>query len=248
MHHSESVRIVKASKTNGFLLLPVLLLLTYTALGQNDPLSSINSFDDFVQAAVKSQWTKPKMRDSIAIDYRKLELGEDLVTRQIRVSCKLTNTCLDSIMSAVQNQKKVVCWNESISEATMLLDSSESWITHHLFDIPYPFPKLDLVSKYQMHTKQGTHCVNSVSVPDYIPEVPDVRREIYSYSQWTITPDGKNQFDVTFSVITLASSSIPRFLKDPIVQNTLFNSFENLSMMVNSLEYVNMEVEGCQFD
>ncbi|MEO0404158.1 MAG: hypothetical protein AAF193_04745 [Bacteroidota bacterium] len=233
---------------NDFLLFSIFILLSYSIQGQSESLSSIHSFDDFVQRSSKSEWTKPKYRDSIAIDYRGLTLNEDISTRQIRVSCKLANTSLEAILSAIQDQKKVVCWNETICEAQLLSDSSGTWVTHHLFDIPYPFPKLDLVSEYNMYTKEGVHYVNSISVPTYIPEVPDVRRELYSYSQWEIKPSGQGQFDVAFSVITLASSAIPKFLKDPIVQNTMFNSFENLSQMVSSKSAGRKENGECEFD
>lgn len=209
------------------------------AQAQDIDLASIRSFEDFVARSQKGVWTQAKERDGMDISYRDLVLSEDIETRQIRVHCTVENTSLEAIMDAIRDQEKVVDWNESIKESVMLSDQVQNWITHTMFDIPFPFSKRDLVAQYEQYSEGGIHYVHSVAIPTYIPEIDNVERDIYSYSQWVLTPIGENSYDVSFSVITLASSSIPRFLKDPIVQGTLLDSFENFKNIVTIFENVN---------
>lgn len=199
--------------------------------------ASIRSFEDFVERSEKGVWIQAKERDGMGISYRDLVLNEDVETRQIRVHCTVENTSLEVIMDAIRDQEKVVDWNESIKESVMLSDQVQKWITHTMFDIPFPFSKRDLVAQYEQYTMGGIHYVHSVSIPTYIPEIDHVERDIYSYSQWVLTPTEEHSYDVSFSVITLASSSIPRFLKDPIVQGTLLDSFENFKELVQKAPF-----------
>lgn len=208
---------------------------------QDIDLASIRSFEDFVARSEKGVWTQAKEREGMDISYRDLVLSEDVETRQIRVHCTVDNTNLEAIMDAIRDQEKVVDWNESIKESVMLSDQVQNWITHTMFDIPFPFSKRDLVAQYEQYTEGGIHYVHSVAIPNYIPEINNVERDIYSYSQWVLTPIGEYSYDVSFSVITLASSSIPRFLKDPIVQGTLLDSFENFKKVVTTFENVKAE-------
>ena len=116
----------------------------------------------------------------------------------------------------------------------VLEQDSIHWISHSMYNIPFPISQQDLVVKNVIIRTEDTIIVNITSKPNFIPPVEDIERVKRYIAQWVITPLEDQKVDVTYSAITPSKSYIPRFIKDPIVQNNLLKSFKSLKQNLNS--------------
>lgn len=207
-----------------FKILILTLLSFYWAKSQN--LESLKDMNSLLLDAEKDSWESRKINNEIEIRYRNLILFDTIYTRELKATFLVENTNLKSIIKQIKTPKNITSWNSSIKTAELLKDENNSWILHTVYDIPFPFSNQDLVASYTIKKHSNFCLINSRSVPNYISTKKNVNRIEKQYSQWKITSIRNNEFQIIFSAISLSNNHIPRFLKDPIVQRSLFKAFE----------------------
>ena len=70
--------------------------------------------------------------------------------------------------------------------------------------------------------------MDAYSVPNHIEKVKDTKRQQFYVAQWRFAENETGETDVKFSLVSMSTSAIPRFIRDPIVLNRLVNSFIEL--------------------
>ena len=191
---------------------------------QNEKLDDIENLQEFVRLAKKDKWKQANQKDGITISYRNLELFDTIETRELLLEFTVSGT-IDSILSQIKQPGKLKSWNEGIRTATMLRDNDDNWMLHTVYKIPWPFSQQDIVARYSIEHKKDTILISSKSVPDFIKPKEGITREGYNLSQWLIIPKNNGFFEIRFSAISLTNSSIPRWIKDPLIQRMLTKSF-----------------------
>jgi hypothetical protein len=194
---------------------------------QNDKLDDIDNLQEFVNIAKKGKWKQAQDQDGIRIYYRDLELFDSLETREMSLKLGVSGT-IESILSQLKQPVKLKSWNDGIRSAEMLRDNNDNWVLHTVYKIPWPFSQQDMVSEYSIEQGKDTVLISSKSVPDFIKPIKGVTREGYNLSQWLITSKNNGLFEIKFSAISLTNSSIPRWIKDPLLQRMLIKSFKKL--------------------
>ena len=209
------------------LILTLALASSNIFIAQNKELDAIANLQEFVAAAKKEKWKQAKQKDGITISYRDLELFDTIETRELRLKFTVSGT-IESILSQIKQVDNLKAWNDGVRQAKVLKDNDSSWILHTVYKIPWPFSQQDLVASYSIERRKDIVIISSKSLPDYIKPTEGITREGYNLSQWLIIPKSNGLFEVKFSAISLTNSSIPRWIKDPLLQRMLLKSFSKL--------------------
>lgn len=210
-----------------FLLTTLFLPLVYT-IAQNKSLDSIKTLKEFVSISKKGKWKEVRNKNGVSLNYRNLVFSDDIETRQLSAKFKLKSNNIDSIISHIKQPKHVKLWNDGVKKIFILKNNHSNWITHTTYAIPFPFKQQDLVTHSTISKKKNTLILSSKSIPNFIKHQKGVKREGYNLSEWRLTKSKNGIINVEFSALSLTKSKIPRFLRDPIIQRKLINSFINL--------------------
>lgn len=212
-------------KLNKYLLLLIIgIYSSNICISQNKKLDALVNLQSFVAAAIKEEWKTKKQKEGITISYRNLELFDTIKTRELMLKFIVSGT-IDSIISQIKQPGKLLSWNEGIRNATMLQDNDNNWILHTVYKIPWPLSKQDIVAHYSIEQRNDTIRISSKSLPDFIKPLKGSVREGYNLTQWLIVAKNNSLFDIEFSAISLTNSSIPRWIKDPLIRKMLIKSF-----------------------
>lgn len=206
------------------LILIIILAGSNLSMAQNKELDEIRNLEEFVATARKEDWKQSKQKNGITISYRKLELFETIKTRELLLEFTVSGT-MDSILSQIKQPDNLSSWNDGIKSAKVLKENGPSWILHTVYKIPFPFSQQDLVASYSIEKRKDTIIISSKSLPDYIKPIKGVTREGYNLSQWLLISKKNGHFEIKFSAISITNSSIPRWIKDPLIQRMLIKSF-----------------------
>lgn len=203
------------------------------ALAQNNVLDSITELRQFTAMARVSDWEPVKQKQGVLVKYRKLNIGDTLKVRELSVHFTV-NASLDSIVFNLKQPFKIEIWNEVVRESSLLKNGDSNWISHIIYNIPYPFSQQDLITGYTLKNVNKNIVITTRSLPGYIAPLKGVHRERFNLGQWVLSPDNSGKISVTFSAVSLSNAKIPRFIKDPIIQKKLLNSFIKLKNLLQN--------------
>jgi hypothetical protein len=210
------------------ILLAIMLVTLENVQAQNESLDSIQTLKEFVAFSKKGKWKEARNKKGVSLNYRDLVFSSSIKTRQLSAKFKLDSCNLDSIIAHIKLPKYVKLWNEGVRDINILKKGDDNWVSHTTYNIPFPFKQQDLVTHSIISQQENKVILYSKSLPDYISPKKGVTREGYNLSEWRLTKSVNGTIEVEFCVISLTNSSIPRFLKDPIIQRKLLTSFINL--------------------
>lgn len=221
-------------------ILILFILLSGTTLklkAQTHVLDTVCNIKQVTNSAKKSPWETVKQDEGITIKYRWLKINKSTKTREMLAQFSVV-TPKDSIFNFLQQPEKHVEWNKGVKSFKVLKNDSLSWVSHSIYNIPFPISQQDLVAKNIRIDSNHQTTINITSQPNFIPPLEDIDRVKYYIGQWIIKPisETSDTVNVSFSAITLSKSYIPRFIKDPIVQNNLLKSFKALKRELENVK------------
>lgn len=215
-------------------LILIFTILHFSSFAQGIALDTIVNINQITSSAEKGTWKIVKQDKGIVIKLRSIKLNQNIKTRELTAHFKVNST-LDTTFSYLYKPHLFKAWNKGVKKFTLLESDSIHWITHSVYDIPFPFTQQDLVTTNNRIDTNNTLIINTISRPSFIEPLEDVDRIKFYIAQWIIEPiDTTGEINITFSAITLSKSYIPRFIKDPIVQNNLLKSFISLKKHINT--------------
>ncbi|TMU50390.1 hypothetical protein [Flagellimonas algicola] len=217
---------MKSSK-NIIMIILMLIALCRQAFAQNAKLDSIYRLEQFEELAQKGHWEVVKQKKGVTLSYRKLKVADTLDIRELSASFTILST-VGHIIEHVKQPLRMQEWNEGVRHSELLENQDSTWVSHITFDIPYPFPQQELIARYDVDRDRERVTISTRSVPNYKDLKKGVNREKYNWGRWSLYPKDNGSVQVTFTVISLSNSNIPRFIKDPIIKRKLINSFINL--------------------
>jgi hypothetical protein len=194
------------------------------SIAQNKELNAIPNLQEFIAASKTENWKHAKQKNGITISYRKVVLFDTIKTRELMVKFTVSGT-LDSILAQIKQPDKLRLWNNGVRHAKVLKDNDSNWVLYTEYKIPFPFSQQDLVASYTIEKRENTVVISSKSLPDFIEPIKGLTREGYNLSQWLVIKKDNGLFEIKFSAISLTNSSIPRWIKDPVIRGMLLKSF-----------------------
>lgn len=177
--------------------------------------------------AQATDWELQIDKEGIKILSRWKEQTGDHKVREIKAIFTVT-AVPDRMISILKDANKATDWMVGAKSASLLATHSPtSWYAYTEFDLPWPLKNQDLVAHYKL--TPGNSKVRQIQInahPDYRPEYPKIERMQHFEACWKFEPlkDGKTQ--VTYSAFTYRKPSAPRWISDPVVQNTLWKTMD----------------------
>jgi hypothetical protein len=199
---------------------------------------SWNTMEDIRQVtmlASAGKWETIKQDKGVTLSSRWLTFGDSLKTREIS-SRFVADADIQSVLAHLLHPGKVLAWNDGARSMKVLNREEHTWITHTVYDIPYPFSQQDLVVKNTMLAENGKTIILISALPDFIAPLKNVTRQQLYFGKWELVPLDSRTTRVSFSAISFSKSGIPRFVRDPVIQNKLFNSFVRLKELATATD------------
>jgi len=179
---------------------------------------------------VLTTWKLAKQSEDIQISYRSVEIGDTLITRQMRITF-LIEAAPEEIIELFRDADKLSAWSPEIKKCEILQDDHHRWVTYSLFDIPWPLNQKDQITEYQMVKSDSAVKLFLTGKPDLLPHYPNISR-MNNMGLWVFKPLGHKETHVEFYVIYLSNPVVPRFIKDPIIQNSFVDSINKLKILL----------------
>jgi len=189
---------------------------------------------------VISEWETAKKTESVELQYRWVNVGDSLKTRELRALLTI-NASIGSIVKNLHTEKNYQQWSVGVENCKTYEKSGNGWVMYTLFDIPKPFTQQDLIARYTIE-KDGNRTVIKVeSIPEYLPVKNGISRMKNYLGCWVFEAVSGNCSHITFYSTSFTKPMFPRFIQDPIIQRMLVKSFESLIKMSEN-EYLEKNV------
>jgi hypothetical protein len=178
-----------------------------------------------------TDWKIAKKTSGVQISYRWVMIGDSLKGREIKVESLFFNS-EDEILNCFRNSERFKSWSVSTKSCTIYEKSDSAWVTHSILDIPFPFGKQDVITKYSLVKHPNELRIQFKPIPNYKPLANGVERQKDFMGYWNLRSVSHNQIQLSFHSIALAEPKYPRFIQDPIIQHMLIGSFVDLKQIL----------------
>jgi hypothetical protein len=217
-------------KTREMTALMLMLVLTgfrIDVAAQQISWSAMEDIRQVTELATVSRWETMKQDKGVTLSSRWLSFGDSLRTREIALHFRV-DADMERVLDYLTDPEKMNDWNDGVRSLELLEHKGTTWITHTVYDIPYPFAQQDLVVKNTMKQEKQKIIILLSALPGYIQPLKNVTRQQLYFGKWELTTADHTTTEVKFSALSFSRSGIPRFIRDPVIQNKLFQSFSRL--------------------
>jgi hypothetical protein len=196
-----------------------------------------------IQNAVKhgspvapSGFTLVQKREGIALYERWFPFDSTINAREIKIVFEARSS-MGSAINLLRDESSSNKWNPNISKFRVMKEGTNQWISYIRYDLPWPVADHDCVLRYFLDMQSESKSLVSFESGSHrsFPAVSGTSRLADIKGTWQFAQQ-KESIHIEYSVTTKPSSTLPRWMTDPIVRNNL------LDMMVkfrNVLEVIN---------
>lgn len=197
-------------------------------------LNKIHSLD----AISAGEWKLNSETDKIYIYERWVKITETHFVRErkgeMRVNCNF-----DQAVKMISSYENLKYWMNGVKENILVKrNNSTNWITYNIFSLPWPFENRDIISEYHLNNiKTGIYIqININSINNIIVQKKGITRIDSYYASWHIKRLSEQTVWISFSALSDTPPVVPRFIQDPILENTFIKNLVNLrTFMENSV-------------
>lgn len=186
---------------------------------------------------IVTNWKLVKQSENIDISYRNVKVGDTLETRQMKMTFSVSSDT-KTLINLFKDSEKLSAWTAGAEKCTVLMGESDTaWMTYTLYNIPWPFEKKDLITKYVLTETDEATVLNLRSAPQQLPIYQNVSRLENFEACWKFTELGNGITEVEFVSISFTKPLVPRFIQDPIIQGILIDSIKELKKLAKQQCY-----------
>lgn len=186
----------------------------------------------FRSAASQEQgWKTARNEKGIVISYRWVRAPEGRKAREMKAVFTVDSD-VHALIRQFKDAKKFRKWSVTVHSCNFRLKTEELWEAHMEFRFPWPLRSRDLVTRNELITSGSTVLLKMNSIPQARPQLPGIKR-IESYQatwQFSGIPGGRTV--ITHRVITYDPPDFPRIIADPVIQDKLIESVEQLRQQI----------------
>jgi len=220
-------RKIQINATRLLVLLMVLIALKTYTHGQPKSWMAMEDIRQVTEIASVTSWEILKQDKGVTLSCRWVSFGDSIKSREI-ASHFVVSADVQCVLTNLIQPHKLLTWNDDARSLELLSSDDSTWITHTVYDIPYPFSQQDLVAKHVLLKENEKTIILMFALPDYIAPLKNVTRQQLYYGKWELSQVDDRTTEVHFSAISFSKSGIPRFIRDPIILHKLFHSFLRL--------------------
>ena len=161
----------------------------------------------------------------------------DRMAREVKVVFTI-NTPIESAAALVGDESKSAQWNKSTSQYKIVPLDDYSWVSYIQYDLPWPVDNQDCVLQHSSTRLVDNNIVIQFRSVDHeiFPVLKNVSRIMDIKGSWIFqqTPEGAR---VEYSITTVPSPTLPRWLTDPIVRNNLIDTMAEFRNILEALKH-----------
>jgi hypothetical protein len=195
-------------------------LVACTSFSSPDYARSINFCSD------SSGFLLVKKAKGIELYERWHEIATDRMAREVKVVYSI-NATIESAASLIESGEKATQWNKSSSMYRIIPKNENSWIGYIQYDLPWPMDNQDCVLEYSISRLNGNHIIiDFKSIEnEFFPTSNNVVRIADIKGKWVFRGITTGTV-VEYSITTMPSPTLPRWLTDPLIRNNLIDTMD----------------------
>lgn len=158
--------------------------------------------------------------------------------REIKTSFVVNNASAINVIELLKNKTDAYKWNKQAKQYKIAYTKNDNvWLTYVRYNIPWPLTDQDCCLKYyydksKMHSGAVAVMFESATHAMF-PEKKDVTRISGTRGSW-VMESRNNQLMITYRIITNKSSSVPRWVSDPLIHDNIFTSMKNFKNLLET--------------
>lgn len=186
----------------------------------------------------QTDWVLAKNKDGVQV-YTKFYKKDGL--RQLKAESTIDGISLHSFAAVFKDVENTKDWTKSLkySKCLLVINETEN-INYFLVNIPWPLKKREGIFKVNMKQEPSDKSlvIESVAIPEYLPETDSAIRILDAKSTWKFTPLGDGKIKV-ITIFYADPRGFPPFLVNLFVTEAPFDSMIRLREVVKKEKYKN---------
>ncbi|MDB5030077.1 START domain-containing protein [Mucilaginibacter sp.] len=187
-------------------------------------------------------WELKENNNGVKIYTRDIETSK---IKAIKVECQLDAT-LSQVVSALMDVRNSEEWLYHTAGNTIIKQVSPSELYYYsLVEMPWPVSNRDFIAHLKVSQDAFTKVViiDAPCVADMVPVKPKVVRIANSKGKWVLSPSGKGQVKVVYTLHADPGGSIPAWITNLFVTQGPSQSFKKLKMHLQKQVYKNAKLD-----
>jgi hypothetical protein len=140
---------------------------------------------------------------------------------------------IQSAINLLRDETRSDKWNSHTSEFRIIRENNDRWVNYLRYDLPWPIADHDCVLKYNLDLQSESRCLISFESGShvYFPVNPEIARLSDIRGQWKLEQQ-PTSIHIEYSVTTVPSRSLPRWMTDPIIRKSLLDMMVKFSTLL----------------
>jgi len=179
------------------------------------------------------EWNFVEERGEIIIYERWVHISEDHKTRERKGEFSVKSP-VSEVLYTIRNSNELLSWMPSAISINVIECSENMWVSHILFDAPWPFKQRDLIAEYSIYRDSvDSHVLITVEAkPELLSKQEEVVRIESLIASWEIY-ETESDLEVVYSALSDTPPVVPRWIQDPITQKMFWESLNNFRDQVH---------------
>ncbi|MCG8330123.1 MAG: hypothetical protein MI974_20665 [Chitinophagales bacterium] len=180
---------------------------------------------------VLTEWKLDREEEGIRIYYRLVKINEKLTTRQMKISFQIKAEA-SQVLYKFKDIHQFSQWTVGAKSCKLLRQFDDNWVVYSRLDIPWPFEQKDQITEYQLVQSPQLITLKLTARPKYLPPYQGITRMDKYKGKWLFKPTSNGYTEVEFHSLSYKkASSLPKVVRDPIIQNAFIDAISKLRNM-----------------
>jgi hypothetical protein len=196
------------------------------------------SFQDFARSAYSdndsSGFLLVKKAKGIELYEKWYEITDNRMAREVKVVYTI-NATMESAAALIESESLATQWNKSSSMYKIISTDENSWISYIQYDLPWPMDNQDCVLQYSVSDLTDTHIIIDFKSVEHeiFPTSNNVIRIADIRGKWVFRETVTGTI-VEYSITTMPSPTLPRWVTDPLVRNNLIDTMDEFRTLLET--------------
>jgi len=173
------------------------------------------------------EWQLAKEKDGITI-YSRKEPGSNFKAFRGEVEFQAD---IHDVFSIIEDVEKFDEWDDDVSLIRVIEHEAGRFIRYYVvYDVPWPFTDRDLCVETSImdDEKTGARLLISKSVPELMPDEPNLVRIVNYWQKWIIQPKENGIVHVTLEGFADPAGDIPAWVANFAVTDSPYNTLKSI--------------------
>jgi hypothetical protein len=171
------------------------------------------------------KFTFIKTQGAVSLYERWLEIEPGRQGREVKAEFTVSQPPA-AVVALLRDEAQAKDWMRRVGECRILPGThGRSWLAYVHYNIPWPISDQDCLLRYEQRQEGGQLHIafRSAAHSDYPPK-PRVKRMAGVAGAWLLTPQADGRTQITYTVMTSETPTLPRWATDPLVQSNLLDT------------------------